>query len=58
MVNSILAGKDPSTVDYEKVAYDVIQGKYGNGHDRVIALKKAGYDPEVIQKLVNKIMLK
>ena len=38
------------------VALDVIAGKYGNGVDRANRLKKEGYDPDVIQKLVNKIL--
>ena len=41
-----------------KAAYACIRGDYGNGADRVAALRKAGYDPDVIQKLVNKMMLK
>ncbi len=35
------------------VAYDVVNGKYGNGAARVNALKAAGYDPNRIQRLVN-----
>lgn len=40
-----------------QAAYACIRGDYGNGADRVAALRKAGYDPDVIQKLVNKMML-
>ena len=42
---------------YEKVAKDVIDGKYGNGDARKIALKKAGYDYDTIQNLVNNMLL-
>ncbi len=36
-----------------KAALDCIEGKYGNGADRVAALKRAGYDPNTVQALVN-----
>lgn len=36
-----------------EVAKDVMNGKYGNGADRVERLKKEGYDASSIQKLVN-----
>ncbi len=36
-----------------KVAYDVIDGKYGNGQARIDALRRAGLDPEKVQRLVN-----
>lgn len=39
-----------------KVAKDVIKGKYGNGQTRRNNLKKAGYDYNRIQGLVNKIL--
>lgn len=35
------------------VALDVLDGKYGNGEERVKKLKAAGYDYETIQRLVN-----
>ena len=38
------------------VAKDVIRGKYGNGVERTANLLKAGYDPEVIQGYVNKML--
>ena len=38
------------------VALDVIDGKYGNGKNRVQALKDAGYDPKKVQKTVNDIL--
>lgn len=41
-----------------QVVQDVIAGKYGNGKARTSALKKAGYDPKVIQAKVNAIIKK
>lgn len=38
------------------IAKDVIRGKYGNGVERTANLLKAGYDPEVIQGYVNKML--
>lgn len=38
------------------IAQEVIDGKWGNGAARKKALKAAGYDPEKIQKLVNKLL--
>ena len=39
-----------------KVAQDVIAGDYGSGDKRVKALKKAGYDPAVVQTEVNRLL--
>jgi hypothetical protein len=39
-----------------KAAYACIRGDYGNGSARVTALRKAGFDPEVVQNLVNSIL--
>ena len=39
------------------VAKDVIDGKYGNGEARKIALQKAGYNYDTIQNLVNNMLL-
>ncbi len=38
------------------VAYDVIEGRYGNGEERVRRLRAAGYDPVVIQAIVNSLV--
>ncbi|UNT96658.1 hypothetical protein [Allobaculum mucilyticum] len=35
------------------IAQEVINGKWGNGNDRINRLKAAGYDPTAIQALVN-----
>jgi hypothetical protein len=39
-----------------KAAYAVIRGEYGNGTERQIKLTRAGYDPDLVQSLVNSIM--
>lgn len=38
------------------VAFEVINGTYGNGDDRKKALKRAGYDYTKIQHCVNDLM--
>ena len=42
-----------SDEEKSKIADDVIAGKYGTGDERKEALKKAGYDPDEVQKIVN-----
>ena len=41
---------------YDRVARDVIDGKYGNGQARVNALRAAGYDAALVQDLVNNLL--
>lgn len=38
------------------VAKEVIQGKWGNGDDRINRLRGAGYNPDSIQNIVNSIL--
>ena len=38
------------------VAVDVINGDYGNGDERYTNLRRAGYNPDVIQAEVNRLM--
>ena len=38
------------------IAREVIAGDWGSGDARVAALKKAGYDPTVIQNEVNRLL--
>lgn len=38
---------------YEKVADEVIGGKYGNGRTRKSKLAAAGYDYDLVQTIVN-----
>lgn len=44
------------TINITQVAKDVIAGKYGNGESRKANLKKAGYDYNVIQNEVNRLL--
>lgn len=46
----------PGTKDVTTVAKEVINGKWGNGADRVNRLKIAGYNPDAVQKEVNRIL--
>ena len=39
-----------------QAAYDVMNGKYGNGEERIRRLRAAGYDPYAVQALVNKLV--
>ena len=39
-----------------KAAYACIRGDYGNGQARFDALRRAGYDPNVVQALVNDLL--
>ena len=38
------------------VAYDVMEGKYGNGEERIRRLLIAGYNPTTIQEIVNTLV--
>lgn len=42
--------------DIQAVALDVIEGIWGNDPERTNRLREAGYDPEVIQRVVNGII--
>lgn len=46
----------PSKKSVEEVAREVINGKWGNGQDRINRLKSEGYNPEEVQKEVNRIL--
>lgn len=45
-----------TTKDLTQVAKDVINGKYGNGKERIDKLTKAGYNYEEVQKVVNSLL--
>ena len=47
-----------STLNYETIAKEVIDGKWGNGAQRKQALTKAGYDYTLVQQVVNKMLKK
>ena len=38
------------------IAKEVIDGKWGNGDERVAKLEAAGYDPDAVQKKVNELL--
>ena len=40
----------------DEIAQEVIDGKWGNGSERVSRLRSAGYDPVTIQKKVNEML--
>lgn len=42
--------------DIDKIAYEVIQGAWGNGRARKKALQAAGYDYSEVQKRVNQLL--
>lgn len=43
----------PQTIS---IALLVIGGQFGNGQERKILLRKAGYDPERVQSCVNELL--
>lgn len=62
-VSRVWSGKLPKaepvptpTKSIEEIAKEVIDGKWGNGDERVARLKAAGYDPNEVQKKVNEIL--
>lgn len=38
------------------LAYEVIDGKWGNGQERINRLRAAGYDPTAVQRIVNDLL--
>lgn len=40
----------------DEIAKEVLDGKWGNGDERVKKLKEAGYDPDAVQKRVNELL--
>ena len=54
--DEMLEGISGGTSTNLKAAYAVIRGDFGNGAERVTALRKAGYDPEAVQGLVNAVI--
>lgn len=56
-VNEILGMKPKKTADATTtIAKEVIAGKWGNGAIRVARLRLAGYDPDKIQREVNRLL--
>jgi len=57
-VNEILQGGDNTASaqdDMSAIAEAVYRGDYGNGQDRINALRAAGYDPDAVQRAVEQI---
>ena len=55
-VNEILQGVTSSPQDdLSSIAEAVYRGDYGNGQDRINALRAAGYDPDAVQRAVDQI---
>ena len=48
--------KKPAKKSIMTIANEVIAGKWGNGNERRIRLTQAGYDYELVQKQVNKLL--
>lgn len=44
------------TKTVDEIAKEVLDGKWGNGDERVERLKAAGYDPTAVQKRVNELL--
>lgn len=40
----------------KEIALEVIDGKWGNGDERIVKLTNAGYNASSIQRLVNQIL--
>lgn len=40
----------------EEVAREVINGEWGNGNERIVALTNAGYNASAIQRIVNQML--
>ena len=57
MINkSAKTAKATAKTKYNKIANDIISGKYGNGEKRFTNLKNANFDYTYAQMLVNNIM--
>ena len=57
-VNEILQGETTPTTSQDNlsaIAEAVYRGDYGNGQDRINALRAAGYDPDAVQRAVDHI---
>ena len=54
-MNRLLNGNYTSN-NLDEIAQEVIQGKWGNGQDRVNRLTNAGYNCSEVQKKVNEIL--
>ena len=58
-VSRVWSGKLPKSAPKKtttQIAQEVIDGKWGNGDERIAKLKAAGYDPNAVQKKVNELL--
>lgn len=53
-VNELLGAKKSTSKSLNTIADEVLKGKWGNNPERSKKLKAAGYNPDEVQKLVNK----
>ncbi|MCR5576765.1 MAG: hypothetical protein K6F56_07135 [Oscillospiraceae bacterium] len=51
-LNAVAGGRQSDL----SVAYDVLEGKYGDGEERIRRLRAAGYNPRTIQNIVNQLV--
>lgn len=50
------ASKPSKELSNQAVAKGIVQGKWGNGEERIQRLKQAGYNPKQVQEEVNKLI--
>lgn len=58
-VSRVWSGKLPKAEPKKtttQIAQEIIDGKWGNGDERIAKLKAAGYDPSEVQKKVNEML--
>lgn len=57
LASNVSSAKDASEAleDYKRVALEVLRGDWGGGSERRNALKEAGFDPDTIQLMADKI---
>ena len=53
---TVVYPKNTTHKSINEIAREVIDGKWGNGQDRINRLKNAGYDPNAVQNKVNELM--
>ncbi len=56
LLDDELLGVAGGLQDNVTVAYQVINGDWGNGQERINRLRGAGYDPYAIQQIVNYLL--
>ena len=56
LIDDELLGVAGGLQDNVTVAWQVINGDWGNGQERIIRLRNAGYDPTAVQQIVNYLL--